>query len=167
MSNSLGFGALMSAALAITHPEQYALTRECLIRLAEEHPDLETVLRIWPFAFNALAVVSNRCTPMHRDRKSGDDRDYDGMVTVGGDDDVTIKFDGLGFWGRYRSGTMVWTSCHTQLHSVSESPIAERVAFAAFVKQSVQLDTELDRPRAPTLELVNSIHMQQIKSRRQ
>ncbi|KZV59026.1 hypothetical protein PENSPDRAFT_560614, partial [Peniophora sp. CONT] len=135
LHDALAFGALMSAALVITHPEQYALTRECLILLAKKNPALETILRVWPFAFNALAVVSNRCTPMHRDRGSGDDVDYDGMVTVGGDDDVTIKFDGLGFWGRYRSGTMVWTSCHMQLHSVSDSPIAERVAFAAFAKK--------------------------------
>ena len=90
----------MSAALAITHPEQYAVTRECLVRLAEQHPDLEDILQIWPFAFNALAVVSNRSTPRHRDRHSGDEDDYDGMCTVGGDDQVVIEFPGLGFKGR-------------------------------------------------------------------
>lgn len=121
LRHSLVMGSLMSAALAITHPEQYALTRECLVRLAKEHPELEDVLEIWPFAFNAVAVVSNRSTGIHRDRYSGDDIEYDGMATVGGDDNVAIELKGLGFRGRYRSGTMVWTSCCTHLHSVSDS----------------------------------------------
>lgn len=166
LQNSLVFGALMSAALAITHPEQYALTRECLIRLARDHPDLETVLKIWPFSFNAIAVVSNRSTGEHRDRNSGDAVEYDGMASVGGDDDVAIEFKGIGFKGRYRSGTVVWTSCHTHLHSVSDSPHAERVAFAAYSKNSVHLDSKLSLPRAPTIALTTSLIMQQIMSRR-
>lgn len=166
LPESLILGALMSAALAITHPEQYALARESLIRLSRAHPDLTTVLKIWPFSFNAVAVISNRSTPMHRDRGSGDETDYDEMVTVGGDDDVAIEFQGLGFKGRYRSGTIVCTSCNVHLHSVSDSPNQERVAFAAFVKRSVQLDNRLDRPCRLTLEHINTIHMQQIEAQK-
>lgn len=166
VKNSLVFGALMSAALAITHPEQYALTRECLVRQAEKHPDLETVLSIWPFAFNAVAVVSNRSTGEHRDRYSGDELTYDGMASVGGDDHVAIELKGIGFRGRYRSGTVVWTSCHTHLHSVSDSPDAERVAFAAYLKKSVQLDTGLSLPRPPTASLTRSLVVQEILARR-
>lgn len=166
LPGSLIFGALMSAALVITHPEQYALTRESLVRLARAHPDLKDILKIWPFAFNAVAVVSNRSTPIHRDRGSGEEKEYDEMVTIGGDPDVAIEFEGLGFRGRYRSGSMVCTSCNIHLHSVSESSVSERVAFAAFVKKSVQLENKLDLPRTPNVELINSIHMKQIQARR-
>lgn len=157
LSEALVFGALMSAGLAITHPEQYALTRECLIRLSNDHPELTAVLKLWPFAFNALAVVSNRSTPMHRDRGSGEEEDLEGMASIGGDDQVVIQFQGLGFRGRYRSGTMVWASCYMHLHSVLESPDAERVSFAGYVKQSVHLEKKLDPPRAPTVELIKEI----------
>ncbi|VDC01775.1 unnamed protein product [Peniophora sp. CBMAI 1063] len=165
LDNSLVFGALMSAALAITHPEQYALARECLVRLSRECPTLEDILEIWPFAFNALAIVSNRATPTHRDRNSGDVDDYDGMCTIGGDDRVVIEFPGLGLRARYQSGTMVWTSCYMHLHSVSESPDAERVAFAAYVKQSVHLETGLEAPRAPTLAVIQDSLVRQMRSK--
>ena len=79
---------------------------------------------------------------------------------------MVIEFPGLGFRGRYRSGTMVWTSCYMHLHAVSESPDAERVAFAAYVKQSVHLMCKIDPPRAPSLDDVKAIMMQQILARR-
>ena len=154
----------MSAALAMIHPEQYALSRECLIRLSQQHPELESMLKIWPFTFNALALVSNRATPIHRDRHSGDVDDFDGMCTIGGDRQVVIEYKGLGFRARYRSGTMAWTSCYTHLHSVSHSPDAERIAFAAYVKQSVQLDTGLDPPRAPTFSIMKEVLADQVKA---
>lgn len=159
-------GALMSAALAIVHPEQYALTRECLIRLARKNPHFDSLLRIWPFAFTSVAAVSNRSAGGHRDRRSGEFRLIDLMATIGGDRDVLIEFEGLGFIGRYDSGSMVAMSCHTHLHSVSESPEAERLAFAAFMKPSVLLDMGLDFPRAPTLDSINALHMEEITALR-
>ncbi|VDB85576.1 unnamed protein product [Peniophora sp. CBMAI 1063] len=166
VSQSLVFGGLMSAALSMLHPEQYALSRECMIRLALQHPDLESMLKIWPFTFNALALVSNRATPIHRDRHSGDADYLDGMCTIGGDGRVAIEFKGLGFKARYRSGTMAWTSYYMHLHSVSHSPDAERIAFAAYVKQSVQLDTGLDPPRTPTLSGMKEALIEQIKAQK-
>lgn len=156
----------MSVALAIINPEQYALSRECLVRVSRKSPNIEALLKSWPFAFTSIAAVSNRSAGGHRDRKSGEFRLIDLMTTVGGDRDVVIEFEGLGFSGRYDSGSMAALSCHTHLHSVSESPEAERIAFAAFMKPTVLLDTGLDFPRPPTSELSNAVHMEQIARRR-
>lgn len=155
------FAALVSAALGITHPEQYALSRECLVKLATKRPHLARALAAWPLAFNSLAVIANRCSPDHRDRRGGGKRYYDVMATIGGDADLVIDFKGLGFRGRYCSGAMVNVFGHVHLHSVSRST-AERIAFAAFVNQSVPLVMGLSPPRYPTLDLINSIHSQQI-----
>ncbi|KZV60288.1 hypothetical protein PENSPDRAFT_555313, partial [Peniophora sp. CONT] len=134
LGRNILFGSLMSAALAITHPEQYALTRECLVLLAKRSAELQDTLRIWPFAFTSMAAISNRSTGKHRDRQSGKNKMYDVMGTIGGDRDVLLQFEGLGFTGRYDSGTLAVVPCHTHLHSVSASPDAERVAFAGFMK---------------------------------
>ncbi|KZV59639.1 hypothetical protein PENSPDRAFT_694969 [Peniophora sp. CONT] len=165
VTSNVFYAALMSAALAITNPEQYALARECLILLAKRSTVLEDALRVWPFGFTSVAAVSNRSAGRHRDRRSGKNKIYDVMGTIGGDRDVLIQFKGLGFTGRYDSGSLVVVPCHTHLHSVSESPVAERVAFAGFMKPTVVLDTKLDLPRLPTSELVDAIHIQQITAR--
>ena len=85
----------MSALSALVSPEQYALAREGLVRLAQRSDTLREALEGWPFAFTSLAAVSNRSTGVHRDRKSGGNNFYDVMTTIGGDPDVVqIKFPG-------------------------------------------------------------------------
>ena len=156
--------SLMAAFKACMFPEQYAIDRETLVRLAKRGATLETVLEKWPFAFTSVAAVSNRSAAEHRDRRSGANWSYDVMATVGGDCDVTIEFKGIGFTGRYDSGAMVITPCHTHMHSVSDSPEKERIAFAAYMKPAVLLDVGLDLPRLPSLSLIKSLHAQRIET---
>ena len=87
------------------------------------------------------------------------------MVSIGGSNDTVIEMEGLGFRGRYTSGTLVWTSCHMHLHAVSESQDAERVGFAAYVTPSVQQNNKLGRPGPPIWQHVNEIHMSEIQTR--
>lgn len=155
----------MSISLALVNPEQYALSRETLVRLAQRGGALDEAVRTWPFAFTSLAAVGNRKTIIHRDRKSGRNNLYDVMTTIGGDPDVKIRMKGVGFTGSYRSGTIVVTSCHTHLHSVSNSPRNERLAFAAYMKPTVLLEMELDLPRLPTYDSIKKLHVQQVAAR--
>ncbi|VDC00370.1 unnamed protein product [Peniophora sp. CBMAI 1063] len=165
LQDNVKLAALMSVSVAIVNPEQYALSRETLVRLARKEVALRPACRTWPFAFTSLAAVGNRTTIIHRDRKSGKNNLYDVMTTIGGDPNVKIRLKGLGFTGDYKSGSIAVLSCHTHLHSVSKSPSAERLAFAAYMKPSVLLEMGLDLPRLPTYDSIRRLHVQQIATR--
>ncbi|KZV62304.1 hypothetical protein PENSPDRAFT_548123, partial [Peniophora sp. CONT] len=125
-------GCLMSAALVLAHPEQYALTRACL----EKQSGLRHVcnrIHEWAFGFNVLTIVSNRETLTHRDKLSGGLEWLDELVSIGGDDTTVLELPGVGVRFQYRSGTIVLFSGHTHLHGVSASK-RERVCFAAYAR---------------------------------
>ena len=143
-------GCLMSIALALIHPEQYALTRasiECMTRIRHVGPRA----REWGFGFNVLTVVANRMSVLHRDRLSGGHLFLDCLLSVGGDEGTVLELPGLGIRAQYASGTMALFSGNTHLHGVSKSN-AERVCFAAYVRKSVLQLFRLHMPDLPTTE---------------
>ncbi|KZV59180.1 hypothetical protein PENSPDRAFT_595933, partial [Peniophora sp. CONT] len=144
-------GCLMSAALVLTHPEQYAVTRACL----EKQGGLRHLchrVREWAFGFNVLTIVANRKSLLHRDKLSGGQEWLDALLSIGGDIDTVLELPGVGVRFQYTSGTIVLFCGHTHLHGVSASR-SERVCFAAYGRPSVQRQWRLHSPRPPTIHM--------------
>lgn len=146
--SELELGGLLSLGIAIPSPEQYALSRECLLRLAARRPELATVVRVWPFASSAVSVISNRCAPWHRDVASGrgGSRFYDGVTTFGGDEGVSMDLKGLGVCCQYSSGTTLTFSGHMHIHGVPDS-LKDRICIAIYARRSVHAAMDLAPPR--------------------
>ncbi|KIK71914.1 hypothetical protein PAXRUDRAFT_117038, partial [Paxillus rubicundulus Ve08.2h10] len=72
--------AVLSAAMAIMHPNLYAAGREAVIHLYQDlavprsddpaFAEMVEMLRLWPSVFTAASVMVNRSTPFHRDHNS-------------------------------------------------------------------------------------------------
>ena len=86
---------------------------------------------------------------LHRDKLSGGVPYFDCLLTIGGDDGTVLALPGLGIRYQYTSGTMVLFSGHTRLHGVSKAH-AERVCFAAYVRQSVHRLFRIHIPELPS-----------------
>ncbi|VDC02772.1 unnamed protein product [Peniophora sp. CBMAI 1063] len=110
-------GLLLSTALAIAHPDQYHETRQALGYLATL-PDFTNHLETWTFAFNAVTLICNRLTPLHRDRSSGGTEFLDLMLSIGGGPRTILSLPGLGVRVQYDSGAAAMFSGHQHLHEV-------------------------------------------------
>ncbi|VDB91630.1 unnamed protein product [Peniophora sp. CBMAI 1063] len=153
-AENLETGLLVSTALVLTHPEQYALTRASLERLSTIDHISERLLE-WSFSFNVVTVIANRQAPFHRDRSSGGSEWMEVLLTVGGDAETVLELPGIGARFQYRSGTMALFAGYTHLHGVSES-CAERVCIASYARPSVQRLFRLHNPDPPTV--ARSLH---------
>ena len=145
----LELGCLISAALVLTHPEQYALTRGCLER-ASTLQHLCDRIREWAFGFNVVTLVVNREALTHRDKMSGGQEYLDALLSIGGDVHTTLELPGIGVRFQYTSGTIVFFSGNTHLHGVSISQ-TERACFALYARPSVHKQLGLPTPRLPTV----------------
>lgn len=150
VADHLETGCLMSVALVLTHPEQYAVTRAALEKLSTVRHICERI-REWSFGFHVLTVVVNRESLLHRDKRSGGFLWLDLLLTIGGDDGTVLELPGLGVRFQYSSGTFVLFSGNTHLHGVSASE-AERVCFAAYARPSVNRQFPIHSPKPPTIE---------------
>lgn len=147
-------GCLMSVALVLTHPEQYALTRAGLEKLGSIQHVCDRI-REWAFGFNVLTVVANRETLLHRDINSGGTHWLDQLLNIGGSTDTVLELPGIGVRLQYTSGTMALFSGNTHLHGVSASK-CERVCFAAYARPSVLRQEDIFDPRSPSIP--DSLH---------
>ena len=149
MRENLETGLLMSVAIALAHPEQYALTRASLEKLASLRHICQFIDG-WAFAFNVLTIVVNREAWLHRDKMSGALALLDMLLNIGGDPGTVLELPGVGVRLQYDSGTAAIFSGHTHIHGVSRST-EERVCFAAYVRPSVHRLFGLHTPDAPTV----------------
>jgi hypothetical protein len=130
---------VLSAILAVIHPELYEAGKETNLRLGndpdfQDH-DVDHVLSRWGSAFNGVAVLSNRITPAHRDGKSRKQW-YDMLVTLGAYQNCQLTLSGLGVSFDYGPGTVVGLSGMMLVHEVSKFE-GDRVCYAYFMRDSV------------------------------
>lgn len=144
----------MSVAIAIVHPEQYALTRASLSKLGAL-PHVCEYIRHWAFGFNVLTVVVNRDTLVHRDKQSGGLDWLDELLSIRGSDDTVLELPGVGARFLYQSGTIALFSGNIFSHGVS-CLLEERVCFAAYVRPSVHRAFKIHSPHPPTIS--RSLH---------
>ncbi|VDB87286.1 unnamed protein product [Peniophora sp. CBMAI 1063] len=128
-------GLLLSTALAIAHPAQYHETRQALGYLATLQ-DFGRHMEAWTFAFNAVTLICNRLTPLHRDRSSGGAEFLDLLLSIGGGPRTILSLPGLGIQVQYDSGAVAMFSGHQHLHEVWGFD-QERACVACYAKAPV------------------------------
>jgi hypothetical protein len=144
--------AIMSAILSIVQPDLYQLNYESLLRLST-HDGLREFITPWAFAFNAVSVISNQSSPMHRDQKSGAKEYSDVLVSLGGDSGTVLELYSLGIQCRYPPGSMAIFSGNTILHIISESN-KEWICIAGYTRLPVHCSMGLGTTDWVTLRLL-------------
>lgn len=143
---------MISAALAIAHPDQYNLTRQYLREVASD-ARFTDIASQWGFAFSVLTVVANRSTPIHRDTRSGGRELYDALLSIGGGPHTVIEFPGMGLRVQYDTRTLILFSGNVHPHGASVSR-DERVCIALYARKAMFHKYRLPLPRCPRLPVV-------------
>ncbi|KAH9911111.1 uncharacterized protein B0H18DRAFT_1129098 [Fomitopsis serialis] len=81
---------IISGMLRIMHPDLYDAGRASIEALRSD-PDRASIVDLWHNPFNALSVITNRASPVHRDMLSPKEW-YDILMTIGGDPSSTSSF---------------------------------------------------------------------------
>lgn len=126
---------LLSALLAIMHPEQYVMCAECIRRLPDHCVDGDA-LNSWYSLFNGVQIISNRETPIHRD--NGTELPWlDMLTTLGPYRQAKFHLPGAGVTLQYLSGTVIGLCGRLLRHGVSDID-GERICVAYYMRSNVQ-----------------------------
>ena len=128
--------AILSAILAVIHPKLYDAGWQTTRRLRNT-PEIrpQDVLSRWASIFNGIAVISNRCTPSHRDGNSRSHW-YDMLATLGSYRNCNLELPGLGITLEYSPGTVVGILGNVLEHAVPSFE-GDRVCYAYFMRNNV------------------------------
>jgi hypothetical protein len=126
--------ALLSAMLRVMHPDLYECGRKTIQELCQ-YEDLHPALASWPSVFNAVTILSNRETPLHRDNYSREQW-YDILTTIGPYQQATLELPGIGLKLQYNPGTVVGFSGKILRHGVPQCD-GERVCLAYYMRDKV------------------------------
>lgn len=128
--------SILSAILAVMHPELHEAGRETFNRL-RQHAEIQPqdVFRKWTSVFNGVSVICNRTTPPHRDGNSRKQW-YDLLASIGSYRNCNIELPGLGLSLEYGPGSIVGLSGGTLEHQVPPFE-GERVCYAYWMRDSV------------------------------
>ncbi|KAG1834668.1 hypothetical protein DFJ58DRAFT_735758 [Suillus subalutaceus] len=116
--------ALIAAALRVMHPSLYwsSLTTKLGLSLWADNNQLEEMgnrLREWVSVFTALAVMCNRCSPLHHDTLSRAQW-FNVMTSVGNHSPVRMQMPNIGVEIAYNSGVMVGASGRIVRHGMDK-----------------------------------------------
>lgn len=133
--------SLIGGIMSIIQPDLYELGRKAFAKLAED-PDLVTTpadslfraLKVWAAPFNAMTVVSNRTTPLHRDTGSRAAWS-DLLLALGQYEDGRLLLPPLGIVYRYNPGTIVCFSGTAFEHGAT--CVGNRACVVFYMKDNV------------------------------
>ena len=128
--------AILSAILAVIHPQLYDVGWETTKRLRDT-PKIGPldVLSQWASIFSSVSIISNHTAPPHRDRSSRFNW-YDMLVTLGSYQNCNLELPGLGISLEYSPGMVVGISGSMLEHAVP-SVEGDRVCYAYFMRNNV------------------------------
>ncbi|TFK58244.1 hypothetical protein BDN72DRAFT_782361 [Pluteus cervinus] len=138
---------IVNSIAQIMHPQQFRIGMEAIDKLHKDPSHLRegntarTVLDAWHTPFSALAVISNRSTPSHRDLQSPA-KGLDVMVTTGTYRDAFMVLPGIGMELYFPPGTVVALSGSLIQHGVRCSEV-DRVCLALYMRSAVHEKLEL------------------------
>lgn len=141
--------ALLGAVIGVIHPQMYMAGKEAINRLwdgtvtVDKSETLEEILRSWSTPFNALSVINNRETPLHRDN-GGCHAWFDLLATVGEYKGARMNLPGLGLRLGYEPGTVVAFSGRLLQHGVSRVT-GERACIAYYMREMVMEAMEMPK----------------------
>lgn len=134
---------MLSAMLKIMHPELYHAGREAMQALAGVTKTPEVLVQ-WASVFNAVQIIANRETPLHRDSKSRAPW-YDLLASIGSYSNCIMEFPGIGVSINYLPGTVVAFSGKVLRHGVGACT-GERICYAYFMRDSVHRSLTVKAP---------------------
>lgn len=128
---------LSSAILRVIHPEQFRAALRSLRRLGPAlGPADRKVLENWPSVFNALNLIVNRESLLHRDSQS-DIRAFDFLYNFGQHRAISFDLASLGIQFAYTPGTAVALAGRLLLHGADNSADGDRGCIAQYVRANV------------------------------
>lgn len=132
--------ALIGGILSIVQPELFESGREAFRLLAadpnasDDPQQLREILANWYTPFSALAVISNRSTPLHRDT-GGRPEWLDFMLALGNYDNGRFAVPAFGYTFKYNPGAMIAFSGKIFQHG-AECP-GDRACIAFYMRDNV------------------------------
>ena len=133
--------ALLGGILYIVQPELFEAGMDCFNRLKanesvhKEFAMFTEVLELWATPFNALSVICNRASPLHRDAQ-GDQQWFDLITTVGEYSGAQLILPDVGMQMEYASGTVVAFSGKRLRHEVTPH-VGNRICIAQYMRKPV------------------------------
>ncbi|KAI0347142.1 hypothetical protein BDW22DRAFT_1425207 [Trametopsis cervina] len=140
----------MFTVASICHPRQLAAYNGSLNSLRESGPTFEEAYANWQWPGHGLALISNRQTPFHRDRKTAIGM-YDIIATCGRYADGDFAIEELGIRLRYKPGTLI-NIAGGMLRHAAEVGEGERVAAVCFMREELMEATETAIPFLTDME---------------
>ncbi|KAG1883853.1 hypothetical protein F4604DRAFT_1536029, partial [Suillus subluteus] len=113
---------LIAAVLRVMHPNLYWLSLATVLALGlwvtnKKLVEMRDCLREWASVFMAVAIICNRCSPLHCDPLSHSQW-FDVMTSVGNYGAARMKMPNIGIEVVYDSGVMVVGSGRIVRHGV-------------------------------------------------
>jgi hypothetical protein len=141
LSHMAWINSLTAATLYVMHPDLYKAGREVMVKFGQEldlttdWDGLEELLPVWGSVFNAVSVISNRETPLHRDNYSRPQW-YDLLATVGDYSEAEMLLPTIGLRLKYKRGTMVALSGKVLRHGVCKAK-GDRLCLAWYMRDNL------------------------------
>jgi hypothetical protein len=147
--------AVIGSLLIIAHPELYHAGRKVFEEIMN-HPEVVKegeavleVLKFWTSPFSGYGLISNCCTPLHRDNFSQGPW-YDFLTTIGPYSGCRLRLYNLGLEFNYESGTTVALLGKLVQHGIKE-PEGNRICLAQYMRDNVHSRMGIDSPTWMTL----------------
>jgi hypothetical protein len=131
------FERLLNLTISLIHPDLFRTGLEMLQKLRNMNTTRE-IAQNWQSVYNGIAVISNRTTPSHRDRK-GRPEWFDLLLNYSnGGAKPRLLIKDLGMDLEYSSGTVVGVCGSIFEHEVPSWGVGERVCYAHFLREEVR-----------------------------
>jgi hypothetical protein len=127
----------LNLTLSLINPDLFQMGLEILRRLRSSDAT-ENIAERWQSVHTGIAIISNRATPSHRDRK-GRPEWFDILLNYS--DSATsprLFIDDIGLDLKYSSGTVVGLCGSVLKHEVKKWDMGNRICYAHFMRESVR-----------------------------
>ncbi|KAI0341037.1 hypothetical protein BDW22DRAFT_1332964 [Trametopsis cervina] len=142
----------MFSMACLCHGAQLAAFYRSYMALREQDEKFEDAYEKWDWPSHGLALIANRQTPFHRDRKTSLGM-YDTIATCGRYADGDFAIEELGIRLRYKPGTLI-TIAGGMLRHAAETGEGERVAAVCFMREELMHATGVEIPFLTSMEVL-------------
>ena len=123
--------------LSLINPDLFKSGLEMLRRLCDLE-ETKDIANNWQSVYTGIAIISNRKTPSHRDRK-GRPEWFDLLVSYSGPSTrPRLLIEDIGLDLKYSSGTVVGLCGSILEHEVSSWGVGDRVCYAHSMREEVR-----------------------------
>src|SRR5271168_758112 len=139
------FERYLNLTLSLVHPGLFKCGLDMLQKLRMSH-QTKGIAKDWQSVYTGIAIISNRVTPPHRDRK-GKPEWFDLLMNyAGGDSKPKLLINDLGLELEYSSGTVVGLCGTIFEHEVRSWGDGDRVCYAHFMREAVRQRLQAEDP---------------------